>query len=485
MAGPRSPTIAPHGLAAGCQYMRLKRRRQAPSPLPAMLRASPCEWRGLENEYKMRDSLNPNQPVYGPGGYYPQFRNEQEHRARYWVGGAQLPPAPLFNGDYQQWLAVSADNTARRLALGGMAAPAYAEGPAAAAPGQAGGSHVNPRRSLFAPVPRTPPPAAADLPGPAGQGAFQAWSPSPPPKERAPQAKRIFDIKVVVPAARSADGNPVTGLIELSSGLDAHDFHLRICACMGVNPAAAELGWKTSKSAKRGPVQEFNTSKEVKAVIAQVAGALSRQRGGEEIKMLIQNMAKDDPKDGQADAAAAAEAAPAADGSRKKRKQRGHHSAMEHARSLGMDISGYHKCLMELEAALKCEKHPGDNQWCYVPPNGKEHRKLDIFELIYWAHKMSADPDNVTVNKPPNTMFSDAPPRPYKPRKKCAAPPLQPLHITINSPSGSSAHVSEPPTKRRKLTCTYVDMSVNSDEPDLIDLKLEDEEDDKENIVTF
>ncbi|EDR07198.1 uncharacterized protein LACBIDRAFT_328214 [Laccaria bicolor S238N-H82] len=168
--------------------------------------------------------------------------------------------------------------------------------------------------------------------------------------------------------------------IDIPVDIPYNDFVSRVCASMNLNPATAELGWKSIDDAKRDPARQLTTENDLQDAFHVLVKAKKNTRREKEVAMQMVHLNPVAPK-------------PA------KKKTDGNKAT---------DFAyGEELCIMK--GKLKCEQHNGPNRWCYVSSNDPaDHVKLGLEEVTLWARKLK---DDLTLDRacvlPPNCLSLD------------------------------------------------------------------------------
>ncbi|KZV93990.1 hypothetical protein EXIGLDRAFT_835305 [Exidia glandulosa HHB12029] len=417
-------------------------------------------------------------PLWGaflyPGDQQPAqpYGNVATHRAAWWLGMENVQP-PLFAGDprvnpaYHD-AAEAYYRTNRALPPlppppvapprvpapphGDWDPPAqYHPAPAQGWPPHGAGHYQQPvPRPPAQPRPRAPGPVPNQHPPAAGE-ARMVRRPRPVPigdilldNAIAGVPAVIWKVDVHVPVVRK--NVELRERLALPSNMSPTDFRAEVCRKMGLDYDAANLGFKTSKDRVKDAPRPFNTEADVREAISCIAMARSRTRTAT-VDLHIIDLDK-------TSAAAAASAAA---------KQRGGRAQSTVHRSGGIATSTTK--LNELEEKLLCHgggcKTPRDDgkKFCLVDREGK-HIPVSLEARIFWASRMAADPENVTVDHPPATLNFDH--RRSQTRKRKRSPTAAAVpNITIN--------ITEPSTskRRRVFGTTNAPIDLTGDDDDV------------------
>ncbi|KAF8799498.1 hypothetical protein BYT27DRAFT_7176287 [Phlegmacium glaucopus] len=234
----------------------------------------------------------------------------------------------------------------------------------------------------------------------------------------------------------------VTRDIEINVDITFQDFVSRICANMGIDPATAEIGWKSSDDLKRAPARQLDNEGDLKSAFRDLLKMQRSTRRTKEVVMFISHV---NPKPVEVP----------------KKKTDGNRTT---------DFA-YCEELKLVQEKLRCADHAGANRWCYVSPeNPNEHIKLGLEEVTLWARKLKDDPD---VDRqcviPPNCLSLDR----LRERRRCSGgkkttstQPSQPIHVNItNNPlvGSSSTNQRTYPSRCLKRTISAISYSSNDD----------------------
>ncbi|KAJ7888721.1 hypothetical protein B0H13DRAFT_1627029 [Mycena leptocephala] len=154
------------------------------------------------------------------------------------------------------------------------------------------------------------------------------------------------------------------------------DFLSRICANMDLTPANAQLGWKSSADAKRALPHPLRTDEDVKTAFGHFRPILSSTRRTKKVWMEIINLTK--PAEKPAPAPKVTETA-------------------------------YRDELNIVKTALTCEKHRGNNRWCFVRRDDEKGPlcvPLGLEEITLWARKLERVLDDTCLT-PPDVLHVD------------------------------------------------------------------------------
>jgi hypothetical protein len=82
-------------------------------------------------------------------------------------------------------------------------------------------------------------------------------------------------------------GGKATKDIEINVNITLQDFTSRMCANMGLDPATAQIGWKTLDDAQRMPAQQLATEDDLKNAFRDLLKLKNSTRRKKEVVMLI------------------------------------------------------------------------------------------------------------------------------------------------------------------------------------------------------
>lgn len=235
---------------------------------------------------------------------------------------------------------------------------------------------------------------------------------------------------------RTVDGVAVKHVISVPEDKDPSTIRRDLCELMGLDPASAHLGFKTSRDKAKDPPRAFKTRDDVKSAIELVV-QLKKAARSKAVDMEVINLK-------------APSSPPKKAGSGKKRS-RAQSTVDDDEQSDG--VGSNTKELKLLRAALLCSSKtcgsPGEanrTKFCRVGPDGV-HEPVTPPEMAFWACRMATDPENVDVNNPPAVGVYDAK-RSKKNTAKNTPKPLTMPNININI---SKDLLESPPAKRQRV----------------------------------
>ncbi|EJD43102.1 hypothetical protein AURDEDRAFT_126026 [Auricularia subglabra TFB-10046 SS5] len=448
---------------------------------------------------------------YGPNSNLSQYRNEAEHRAGWWLGQTPIRPRSLFAGDptVQEPLPAvdppifsdseeesaparpgpskkrsSTRNTRVQQPAPRQNLPSIREALPDAFPATQNPAYAVLRPEMLAPVQdpierpqhiprhrnpvqRAPPlapapdgaPLEARIPGgmaavrrcarPNGNAVLDALDDIQPDP--------VYDILAVVPIFDPTTGLLVANTITLKSNLAADEFRARICNKMGLDPATANLGFKTTRDKQSDLPRTFNTEDQVKGAILSITRLIPSART-KEVKLLIDNLTR------------RAHEAKAQDGKSNSRKRSAASSTAD-CIGTGPAIAASNRTLERLESHLVCNsskcKTPGvagKNKYCFVQPDGT-HTFVGPELRFIWADLMDKEPAKYTVYNPPNSgPFDPKRTVPGRARPQPAATPAPApapiIHVHLSS------EALEPARKRRRVLgpSNVIDLTIDDDD---------------------
>ncbi|PPQ87378.1 hypothetical protein CVT25_001996 [Psilocybe cyanescens] len=234
------------------------------------------------------------------------------------------------------------------------------------------------------------------------------------PLPRTPQATQgmeaIGHCGIVVPFPGN---DKVTRDIEFQVDIPCHDFCDRIIASMNLDPATAQLGWKTSDEGKCAASHQLDTDSDIDNAFKTI---LSIQNNPCRRKEILMEGVHLNPAMPQAP----------------KKKINGSRST----------DSAYSAELRVVKEKLQCAHHSGPNRWCYVSPeNPTEHVALGLEEITLWAWKIHDNDADADCVRPPHChSFNNLVQKANRIRPVNSKSNVPPIHVHINNaPLGESS----------------------------------------------
>lgn len=101
------------------------------------------------------------------------------------------------------------------------------------------------------------------------------------------RSHEVLGARITTRVPVTVNGNKSTRDIEIQPDISREDFVSRICAHMGLDPATAQLGWKSNDDPQRAPARQLASDDDLTQAFTALIKMKNSRRRQKEVVMLI------------------------------------------------------------------------------------------------------------------------------------------------------------------------------------------------------